>query len=377
MFFKMLKKLFNILKKYYHSIVTKNNKWFFLMKGGDYMKISNMLYIITFIMIIMLVILKQSKNIIKEKKKGFIILYALILVSAYIEAIRAILSIYINENIYILTAIEFSLVPMIFVGAAQLIFKNSKNRVDYPWIILCIHAFLQFTNVLSLLYDNNDNSYTIYVLFCILSSCYLMFELCKFGQNYQRKSEFIPLLIVIFITIGELQVNCLIFALASIFLFIYYNEVVINVDVLTDLLNQNSFKSYITNLCKNSTILVFDVDRFKQINDTYGHQKGDEILILVAKLIFNVYSPYGTCFRIGGDEFCVIIESVDKLDLRKINNNFFKDLEKIQAENNLIPTVSVGYACFIKDTDNVFDVIAQADKNMYILKEWTTRNFKN
>ncbi len=55
-------------------------------------------------------------------------------------------------------------------------------------------------------------------------------------------------------------------------------------------------------------LVVFDVDDFKQINDRYGHMKGDLCLADIAECIKKAYASFGYCYRIGGDEFCVITE---------------------------------------------------------------------
>ena len=50
-------------------------------------------------------------------------------------------------------------------------------------------------------------------------------------------------------------------------------------------------------------LIVFDLDNFKYINDTYGHQAGDQCLKVIAECLKKAYSRYGNCYRIGGDEF--------------------------------------------------------------------------
>ena len=66
--------------------------------------------------------------------------------------------------------------------------------------------------------------------------------------------------------------------------------------------------------CKASVLVVFDVDAFKQINDSYGHVQGDLCLAEIAECIKKAYANFGYCYRIGGDEFCVLLKNADKED---------------------------------------------------------------
>ena len=59
-------------------------------------------------------------------------------------------------------------------------------------------------------------------------------------------------------------------------------------------------------------LIVFDLDNFKYINDTYGHQAGDQCLKVIAECLKKAYSRYGNCYRIGGDEFCVLFREPKK-----------------------------------------------------------------
>ena len=80
------------------------------------------------------------------------------------------------------------------------------------------------------------------------------------------------------------------------------------------------------------TLIIFDVNYFKVINDTYGHSFGDEILKVIGKIIKKTYSQYGRCYRIGGDEFAVIIEEEGFSDIEKINEAFIQALEETRKE---------------------------------------------
>ena len=100
-------------------------------------------------------------------------------------------------------------------------------------------------------------------------------------------------MMIIFITIGvSIQIlnssikTCWItIAVASTFIYIYYDELIQYIDGLTLLLNQKSFDNHLQNINKKCIIIIFDVNDFKCINDTYGHNFGDTILKIISKVI--------------------------------------------------------------------------------------------
>ncbi len=87
-------------------------------------------------------------------------------------------------------------------------------------------------------------------------------------------------------------------------------------------MNKRSFNKYKNNVEEEKvSLIVFDVNDFKLINDTYGHSEGDRILTEVAKILKEYYQEYGRVYRIGGDEFAAIIEkSTDKSEIEKNSN---------------------------------------------------------
>ncbi len=151
----------------------------------------------------------------------------------------------------------------------------------------------------------------------------------------------------------------------------YENAIVAaaNSDGLTGLYNRRYFYEYISeNLESEMTLLYMDLDHFKEVNDKYGHGKGDDVLIKTAYLIKNTF-PDSTVIRLGGDEFA-------SLYLKKVGDDVLnpkiKELEdKIKAitpdsEIGLSVSVGVGY----KDSNdfNSEDFIHEVDKKMYEIK---------
>ena len=88
-------------------------------------------------------------------------------------------------------------------------------------------------------------------------------------------------------------------------------------DSMTGLANRNAYEFKIQSLADNPppeiSFIMFDIDQLKVINDTYGHQTGDQVISLAAGCISEVFGKHGECYRIGGDEFCVILTSHEQI----------------------------------------------------------------
>ena len=97
-------------------------------------------------------------------------------------------------------------------------------------------------------------------------------------------------------------------SLLAILFFTYCNGMWKQLDGLTGLLNQNSYLNKTDALSQNGTLIVVDIDDFKKINDNYGHLIGDQCLKEIAASIKKAYSKDGFCYRIDGDEFCVLLK---------------------------------------------------------------------
>lgn len=91
--------------------------------------------------------------------------------------------------------------------------------------------------------------------------------------------------------------------------------------------------------------LLFDVDKFKHINDTYGHSIGDEVLIQVADALKQTFEQAGVCMRLGGDEFAVYApEITEQMQAETMIQAFFERIRNIaipQMEGDAI-SVSLG-----------------------------------
>ena len=119
-------------------------------------------------------------------------------------------------------------------------------------------------------------------------------------------------------------------------------------------------------------VMFLDLDNFKQINDKYGHDVGDQVLLRVAKkLKENTRSDDSIC-RLGGDEFLYLLMEVeDAKEVTKIVKKLLAEFELPcdDIAKNLVIKLSIGIALFPNNADNLTDLIKSADVAMYAAKK--------
>ncbi|MDP2752325.1 MAG: diguanylate cyclase, partial [Rhodocyclaceae bacterium] len=125
-------------------------------------------------------------------------------------------------------------------------------------------------------------------------------------------------------------------------------------------------------------IMMIDLDHFKQINDTLGHQAGDRLLQVVAQRLIDCVREEDTAARLGGDEFVLIIERVDHLDVlsaiaQKVTHTLSQPV--LLDDREMTITTSMGISIFPADGDLPDDLIKQADHLMYLAKQGGRNNF--
>lgn len=119
-----------------------------------------------------------------------------------------------------------------------------------------------------------------------------------------------------------------------------------------------------------STLLI-DIDYFKSVNDTYGHQAGDFVIKTLSNLLTQSTRLVDTCYRIGGDEFAIILMNTDVKTARKIADKLRILVEKHEFninEMNLKITISIGSASS-NEAETVKELISLADSRLYDAKE--------
>lgn len=146
-------------------------------------------------------------------------------------------------------------------------------------------------------------------------------------------------------------------------------------DPLTGGKNRHLFMHDLDNLIKKGkkfAICFMDLDGFKQINDTMGHDAGDELLIDLSNTFKEKLPSNATSYRIGGDEFGIIIQDIKTTeDITIILDNLKSELSVpfVIDNNNIVIEYSLGIATFPEDSKLKKDLITYADDAMYYIKE--------
>lgn len=270
-------------------------------------------------------------------------------------------------------------IPIVFANA----FQPSKLR-KACFILLAIHAAVQFLSIffgITFYVDENNvyhhcALYDIYYVAIAVCAAYMVYSIAMFGKRFQHLDKAVLAMIVTFVVAGvacqaldeAIRIVWLVVAIGTILFYIYYCTIIIQVDGLTELMNRSTYERRITSQRRRAGILFFDVNDFKDINDKYGHQFGDECLCAVAKALKIAYGKSGLCYRIGGDEFCVILDR--RIDLvQELNADFNSAMEKMRAKEPRLPSVSIGNSLYEPGSMTFQEAIANADAHMYEVKK--------
>ena len=147
-------------------------------------------------------------------------------------------------------------------------------------------------------------------------------------------------------------------------------EIKASMDEMTGLYNKNKLLALIEEKVFDSqrvAVIYWDVNGLKYVNDKYGHMAGDRLIIKVAESIRNVKESGNIAIRYGGDEFIMIVPHGTSEKAKKLIDIWKKEIEKLGEGCEFPVSASVGYA--IGEKEGLEDVIAAADKNMYLCKQ--------
>ena len=142
-------------------------------------------------------------------------------------------------------------------------------------------------------------------------------------------------------------------------------------DKLTTLYNRRGFDALLDELdLSDAALLIVDLDNFKSINDAYGHDAGDRVLIQVADTLIENFEDEGYVCRLGGDEFAVIMENATPSMQNYLTAKIHAINEKLKSPKDDVPavTISVGVS-FCNGHMDVKDLLKSADTSLYDVKE--------
>ena len=140
-------------------------------------------------------------------------------------------------------------------------------------------------------------------------------------------------------------------------------------DQLTDLYNRRYFENEMERLDVSRkipiSIIIADIDGLKKVNDTYGHQKGDDYIKRAADIIADVTRKEDILARIGGDEFAALLPETSKMATKKIIDRIKEKLTSNNHKNEIPLSISIGYSVKEDRNEELEEILKQADAMMY------------
>lgn len=301
---------------------------------------------------------------------------------------------YILAYIYLPSAINFSLVVAGgHIKDSEMLSDNLKNYssilvlTGQVFIIACVHNVFSFTTtlfaipiLLTLIYSNRTmtNVVTIASFGFMIISSYV-------AVNDSQTSD-VLYLIEMFIAFS-LILACYIITNLLTDIEITKNDILkdsafkqlqleelIKCDPLTGLHNMATFYNKLEALIKRNvkplTIAVIDIDNFKSVNDTWGHETANEVLIYMAAQLQACCTILGSVFRYGGEEFTIIFPEVTSEEAKSMVEEARRNIynHKFKTMPGQVITFSCGIATYTTDSYSAHDFFQIADKIMYKAK---------
>ena len=134
---------------------------------------------------------------------------------------------------------------------------------------------------------------------------------------------------------------------------------------------ERSFDDIEKNSKEHFATAIFDIDHFKNVNDTYGHAAGDEIIKKVCNLATSIIKSPNIFGRIGGEEFLAVIFNDSENHLQQICEKIRTSVEKEETlfDNQKISVTLSGGVCFSNESSSVSDLVNKADERLYLAKK--------
>lgn len=335
-------------------------------------------------------LLYSSTTFNANRKKPFLIAVVLTIIIILSEAGTLLTN---NESFnlrsinILCNVLGFAITPIIPI-VITLIFDN---------VILKSHKLLLIPTLINLVatvlspifrfifYVDADNQYTRGYYFFIFIIVYIMnllilsiitLEACK-KNHYPITGKVVALFVIVIIGTSIQLIypssytswHCV--TLSLLLYFLLLSDFDSSFDTLTNLYNRAAFEKTIKQMGKTNSfsLIILDIDDFKIVNDTYGHDYGDIVIKEIAGVIRKTFNKHYTCYRIGGDEFYILGKETDQEKIKyqlRIMTNYLTDIRK---KSNLLPTVSYGYSIFRGGEELDFNkIVKDADDQMYKYK---------
>ncbi len=274
--------------------------------------------------------------------------------------------------------------------------KKVRTIFMIPTIILTILAFMSYKY--SILFNiTADNQYyrgDYYILFIIVNYFYVIYSIYKIVKqmiknklNNKKNNRLYTLIVypalpisgVILQTIYYgVNITWLLTAVSLIIVYFNFQNAQLIIDPLTKISNRYRFEGVFDKHYNNQEgemlkfLAIIDVDRFKGINDRYGHLEGDEVLEKVAKILREKAKPKDYVARIGGDEFAIFGNCNNENEVKMLERSIQAEINKYNknSDKDYKISISMGYTTQnIEHSKSREELVFEADTNMYQNKQ--------
>jgi len=282
--------------------------------------------------------------------------------------------------------LELSLTPVVPFLCTKILSQTDRfsNKNQWFFYALILHAALEILSAFEgfIFYVDNRGVfhhgpfYWIYLVSYLGAAAYVLWIGYQSSYHYQNRNRILLVLMLAYLLLGtaanqidkNIKSAWLTVAILAVLIYAFYNDMIQRIDEMTMLLNRTSYDNRLSQLHEPVILQLFDVDFFKSVNDEYGHLYGDHCLQAIGRILLDTYGKSGRCYRIGGDEFCLILDS-DDIPIDELNTRFFSAMQKHRDTDPHFPYVSVGYVRYDPSCENLEDAIQAADSSMYLYKE--------
>ncbi len=278
------------------------------------------------------------------------------------------------------TCIAYLMIPVAF-STFYLIYTKQKKGLRYYvglWSVLVV-GFADIINIFMpiIFYHKNSEMYYQQPFGPIMHVlCFIGFLILLIDMTITKSIDYEDLMLSVFVgatmLIGllaslinyDVKTLWLGLGISYILMYLTVSEMYIKKDFITDLPNRNAYEKAMAHSPKNySTILMIDMNRLKEFNDTMGHTSGDMYIRATSKTLADAFKGHGKLYRVGGDEFCLVSNDSAKL-LAKIAEKLLENgrCDKKYGDFPLDFAYGIGIR---EEHDSPLDVYQKADKRMY------------
>lgn len=242
-----------------------------------------------------------------------------------------------------------------------------------PWLRLIFYVDVNYQY-------HRGNYFFIFVAVYIVNILFLLISTLYTVKKYQYPILWKMMALFFFTIVGtSIQLlepsvfsTCHSITLSLFLYFLLMSEFDNSFDTLTGLYNRAIFDKAAKQMTskKAFSVIILDMNDFKGINDTYGHDCGDTAIKVVAAIIRESFDKHCTCYRIGGDEFSVISMKTDQERIEHQLRCMLNALAKEREKDSRLPTVAYGYSIFQGSEKPDFqEYFKKADDQMYHFKK--------